>query len=162
MGVAKKKNGFVLKEWAVICHALATGRQGFIARKGGLKDEGDAFAKPPRQFYLQATYFHENKKQIKPEYYPLFDEITTRPPPENELHLDYLATVSQTRQVTDERELLPISQKCLLTLDYLTKRFHYGQAPSLWIIELQVERLSPPLILPMKKEYRGCQSWFRL
>ena len=153
---------FVLKEWAILCHALATGQQDFIARKGGLNDAADVFAKPPQKFYLQATYFHENKKQIKPAYHSLFDEITARTPPPHELHLDYLATVSQTRSVTDESELVSISQKCLLTLDYLKERFHYGHAPGLWVLTLQVERLSPALILPMKNEYRGCQSWFRV
>jgi hypothetical protein len=153
---------FVLKEWAILCHALATGQQDFIARKGGLQDEGDVFVKLPKEFYLQATYFHENKQQIKPAHHELFDEVTRHAPPADRLHLGYVATRGAVTKITTLKELKVIGQKSWLTEDYLKNRFDYGTTPSLWIIELKVERLSPPLILPMKKEYRGCQSGFWL
>jgi hypothetical protein len=35
--------GVALKEWAVICQALAEGRQTILLRKGGIAEPGGAF-----------------------------------------------------------------------------------------------------------------------
>lgn len=155
-------NNFVLKEWAIICHALETGQQSFIARKGGLRDEEDVFNNLPQEFYLQSTYFHEHKKNIKPEYHKLFDALTHPSLSADQLELNYTGMVIAKKQITTLTELTAIDRACLFTWDYLKSRFDYGPKPGLWIIELNVKKLTPPLVLPMKDEYRGCQSWFCL
>lgn len=40
------------KEWAVICRAIATGRQDIILRKGGIVEPGGSFQLVAENFYL--------------------------------------------------------------------------------------------------------------
>ena len=47
------------KEWAVICRALAEGRQSLILRKGGIAEAGGQFRPEHDRFLLYPTYFHE-------------------------------------------------------------------------------------------------------
>ena len=155
-------NNFVLKEWAIIGHALETGQQNFIARKGGLRDEEDVFNNLPQEFYLQATYFHEHKNNIKPQYHKLFDALNPPSLSVDQLELSYTGVIIEKNKITTLAELTAIHRDCLFTWDYLKSRFDYGSEPGLWIIELNIKKLTPPLTFPMRDEYRGCKSWFCL
>jgi len=44
------------KEWAVICRALAEGRQALILRKGGIEETGGTFEVEHSRFWLYPTY----------------------------------------------------------------------------------------------------------
>src|SRR5205823_6044048 len=55
------------KEWAVICRALAEGRQSLILRKGGIAEPGGEFALEQKHFWLFPTYVHQQQTGIKPE-----------------------------------------------------------------------------------------------
>ena len=56
------------KEWAVICRALAAGRQAVILRKGGISESGGEFRPEHERFLLLPTHFHEQHRTgIKPE-----------------------------------------------------------------------------------------------
>ena len=59
------------KEWAVICKALAEGRQAIILRKGGIAEEGETFRLEHKQFWLFPTYLHQQETGIKPEAHAL-------------------------------------------------------------------------------------------
>ena len=50
---------FGFKEWAVICRALAIGRQALILRKGGIAEGRAGFAFQHEEFFLFPTWFHE-------------------------------------------------------------------------------------------------------
>ncbi|HEX4591747.1 MAG TPA: DUF1802 family protein, partial [Gemmataceae bacterium] len=60
------------KEWAVICQALAEGRQALILRKGGIAETGGQFAPEHSRFWLYSTFAHEKPEGIKPEAEELF------------------------------------------------------------------------------------------
>ena len=47
---------WALKEWAVICRALAEGRQSLLLRKGGIAEAGGAFQVEQPRFWLLPTY----------------------------------------------------------------------------------------------------------
>ena len=47
------------KEWAVICRALAEGRQALILRKGGIAEPGPTFQPEHSHFWLYPTYGFE-------------------------------------------------------------------------------------------------------
>lgn len=67
-----------LKEWAVVCQALAEGKQIFILRKGGIQEK--EFQVKDQEFLLYPTLEHQSREEIKPEFhdlfkrYPSFDE----------------------------------------------------------------------------------------
>src|SRR5688500_294159 len=56
-----------LKEWATVCHALETGRQVILLRKGGIYESAGEFQLEHRQFLLFPTYLHQNANMLKPE-----------------------------------------------------------------------------------------------
>ena len=55
------------KEWAVICQALADGKQALILRKGGIAEAGDDFQVEHTRFWLFPTFVHQQRDGIKPE-----------------------------------------------------------------------------------------------
>lgn len=59
-----------LKEWATVCHALESGRQMVLLRKGGVSDAGGTFEVKHPQFLLFPTYLHQNLTMLKPECTP--------------------------------------------------------------------------------------------
>ena len=51
------------KEWAVICRALAEGRQALILRKGGIAEAGGRFEVEHTRFWLFPTYTHQQRQR---------------------------------------------------------------------------------------------------
>src|SRR6478672_9678911 len=62
-----------LKEWATVCHALETGRQMLLLRKGGIYEAAGEFELENREFLLFPTYLHQNLKMLKPEAHDGFE-----------------------------------------------------------------------------------------
>src|SRR5437870_4262401 len=56
-----------LKEWAVVCQALSTGRQIILLRKGGISESTGGFELENREFLLFPTYLHQNVDMLKSE-----------------------------------------------------------------------------------------------
>src|SRR5688572_5262360 len=78
---------YAFKEWAVICAALAQGRQSLILRKGGIdEDAGDFRVERPR-FWLYPTYTHQQNVGIQDEARPLLAEVIAAQPPAGKLRL---------------------------------------------------------------------------
>ena len=55
-----------LKEWAAVCHALETGRQIMLLRKGGIHEAAGEFELDHQEFLLFPTYVHQKLEMIKP------------------------------------------------------------------------------------------------
>src|SRR5260370_41307813 len=68
------------KEWAVICQALAEGRQALILRKGGIAEVGGEFRLEHSRFWLFPTYVHQQNTGIKPEAIPLLAQVEAARP----------------------------------------------------------------------------------
>ncbi len=71
---------YAFKEWAVITHALATGQQALILRKGGIADEGGIFRPDHDRFWLYPTYVHQQATGVQPTLATWFATMPTRPP----------------------------------------------------------------------------------
>src|SRR2546425_312716 len=54
-----------LKEWAVVCRALETGRQIILLRKGGIYESGGEFELENQEFFLFPTYLHQKAEMLK-------------------------------------------------------------------------------------------------
>ena len=78
--VVDLRNAF--KEWAVICRALAEGRQSLILRKGGIAEEGGRFRVEHTGFWLYPTYAHQQKAGIVADAAPLLEQAEAEKPPE--------------------------------------------------------------------------------
>src|SRR4051794_18592616 len=81
------------KEWAVICQALAQGRQAIILRKGGIAEPGAAFEPEHRRFWLYPTWLHQKAEALVPEGCLLLDEVEKQRPPTGIVRLSHFAQV---------------------------------------------------------------------
>ncbi len=52
------------KEWAMVCEALARGRQSLIVRKGGIAEGREGFSFKHEEFHLFPTWFHEQAEKV--------------------------------------------------------------------------------------------------
>src|SRR5260370_41698574 len=89
------------KEWAVICRALAEGRQALILRKGGIAEPSDEFRPEHTRFWLFPTYTHQQRQGIRPEALPLLEEAEAERPPAGVIRLSHFAEVAGVYHVLD-------------------------------------------------------------
>src|SRR6516164_6222610 len=92
---------YAFKEWAVICRALAEGRQALILRKGGIAESGGEFEVEHRRFWLFPTYVHQQKDGITPEAIPLLEQVEEGRPPQGIVRLSHFAEVAGIYHVRD-------------------------------------------------------------
>ena len=121
------------KEWAVICEALAAGRQSVILRKGGIAEEGGAFRPEHSEFLLYPTFFHEHRAGIKPDYLPLLDAAEAARPEAGTIRFTHLVRVADVRHVTDLDAALALDPLPAWTPDVVRPRFHY-RTPGLFVL----------------------------
>src|SRR3954468_20880087 len=68
-----------LKEWATVCHALETGRQMVLLRKGGIYEAAGEFEVENPEFLLFPTYLHQNLKMLKEDARAGFEPRSAEP-----------------------------------------------------------------------------------
>jgi hypothetical protein len=75
------------KEWAVICEALAQGKQSIILRKGGIAEDECEFGVEHTRFWLYPTFTHQQNDGISEEARPLLADIEKHRPPAGKVRL---------------------------------------------------------------------------
>jgi hypothetical protein len=154
--------GIAFKEWAVICRALAEGRQALILRKGGIAEAGGVFRPEHDRFLLYPSYFHEQQRAgIKPELLPLLDEAEADRPPAGFLRLGHFAEVAAVRHAADLDKLLALDALHGWTADTVRQRFQY-RTPGLYVLTVRVYRLAEAVDRVDRPEYAGCKTWVEL
>jgi hypothetical protein len=148
------------KEWAVICRALAEGRQALILRKGGIAETGGEFAVEHNRFWLFPTYSHQQRAGIRPEAYPLLEQAETERPPAGVVRLSHFGEVGGVYKVHDLTRALILAHLHFWSEETVRSRFHY-RYPGLFVIPVRVYR-AREVELPMTPYYEGCKSWVEL
>jgi hypothetical protein len=146
------------KEWAVICRALAEGKQALILRKGGLAEPDDTFALQHSRFWLYPTYVHQQRAGIKPEALPLLAQAEADKPPAGIIRLTHFAEVPGVYQVRELFAALILNHLHQWSEETVRKRFEYRH-PGLFVLPARVYRMPQPLEVPERPEYAGCKSW---
>ena len=150
------------KEWAVICRALAEGRQSLILRKGGISEEGGQFRPEHDRFLLYPSFFHEQHRTgIKPGLLPVLEAAEADRPAAGRLRFTHLAAVSAVAHVTDLDRLLALDPLHGWTADTVRQRFHY-RTPGLFVLTVRVYRLARPAEVTERPEFAGCKTWVEL
>jgi hypothetical protein len=149
------------KEWAVICQALADGRQGVILRKGGIAEAGGDFVVEHTRFWLFPTYVHQQRAGIVPEAFPLLDRVLAERPPQGVVRLTHFAEVGGVYRVRDLTRALILAHLHIWSEETVRARFAYRQ-PGLFVIPVRVYSAAEPVELPMTPYYEGCRSWVEL
>ena len=79
------------KEWAVICQALAEGRQSVVLRKGGIAEKTDEFQVEHTRFWLYPTYVHQQRDGVTADALPLLEQAEAERPPQGVVRLTHFA-----------------------------------------------------------------------
>jgi hypothetical protein len=149
------------KEWAVICRALAEGRQALILRKGGVAEAGDDFQVAERRFWLFPTYTHQQRAGIKPEAIPLLEQVEAERPPAGIVRLSHFAEVAGIYHVHDLVPVLVLNHLHMWSEDTVRMRFAY-RAPGLYVLAARVFRAPEAIEILDAPRYAGCRSWVEL
>src|SRR5262245_36726696 len=126
-----------LKEWAVICRALAEGRQALILRKGGIAEAGGEFRVEHTRFWLYPTYIHQQRAGIQPEALPLLEQAEAERPPPGVVRLTHFAEVAGVYHVHDLVSALFLSHFHLWSAETVKARFAYRR-PGLYVLPVRV------------------------
>jgi hypothetical protein len=146
------------KEWAVVCQALAAGRQSVILRKGGIAEESGTFRPEHSEFLLYPTYFHEHRAGIKPAFLPLLEAAEAAKPEPGTIRFTHFVRITGVHYVTDLDSALALDERHVWTPEVVRQRFHY-RSPGLFVLDVSVLALSAPVIRAERSEYAGCKTW---
>lgn len=150
------------KEWAVICRALAEGRQAVILRKGGIAEAGGEFHPEHDRFLLYPTYFHERHRTgIVPELLPLLDASEAEKSPQGVVRFSHFGEVAAVAHLTDPRQLNAVQSLHGWTAEEVRKRFEY-RTPGLFVLAVRVFRLPQAVEVVERPGYAGCKTWVEL
>ncbi|MBI5757751.1 MAG: DUF1802 family protein [Planctomycetales bacterium] len=154
-------NCIAFKEWAVICAALADGRQSLIVRKGGIQEGPSGFRVEHREFWLFPTYLHQKPEALADESRPLLDRVQGEQPAAGAVHLGLYAVVEDVVSVTDESLLTRLTGLHVWSHRTLSERFHYRR-PGLFVLTVRMYRLPNPIVIPDSPHFAGCRTWIDL
>lgn len=148
-----------LKEWAVVCRALETGRQMLLLRKGGIYEAAGEFELENRRFVLFPTFLHQNLKMLKDEAHAGFEPRGAEPE---------RITLSAAGEVTDIVQLKSRAQMDALHAEHvwapplIDMRFDYKPANPLYLLLVRTYRLQEAITVDNTPAYAGCKSWVPL
>ncbi len=151
-----------LKEWAVLCDALAQGEIVAMVRKGGIREQRAGFSVKHNRFALYPTYFHEKAAELAPRFHPRLAAVHAAQPAAGVVRIELIAEVVGVWAVGDLDRLRAVEHEQGLTWDALVSRFHYKGRPGVQVVVLRTLRLPAPLELPEIRRYQGCVSWVAL
>jgi hypothetical protein len=148
------------KEWAVICRALAEGKQALILRKGGIAETGGAFRVEHTRFWLFPTYVHQQETGIREDARDLLPQALAERPAEGLVRLSHFAEVPCVYHVDDLAKAWKLAGLHLWSQETVEARFHY-RTPGLYVLPVRIYRAEASELAD-NPYYAGCKSWVDL
>jgi hypothetical protein len=145
------------KEWAIICRALAEGRQALILRKGGIAETDGTFRVEHQRFWLYPTYVHQQQTGVVPEAASLLERVEAERPAPGVVRLTHLVEVADVHRVTELATALRLEGLHVWSPDVVRQRFAYRE-PGLFVLTARVFQATP-VELSETPAYAGCRSW---
>jgi len=149
------------KEWAVICKALAEGRQALILRKGGIAEENGIFKPEHGRFWLYPTYAHQQQNGIKSNALPLLQSVEADRPLPGIVRLQHFAEVSGAFFVRHLEDALSLDHLHCWSEETVRKRFAYRE-PGLFVLPVRIYRIPTSIEVKETPQYEGCKTWVEL
>jgi hypothetical protein len=149
------------KEWAVICQALATGRQALILRKGGIAETGGVFRPEHGRFWLYPTYLHQQEHGVSPAGQTLLRESERDRPPAGTVRISHFVEVPGVYHVRELGPALLLGKLHLWSDVTVKQRFEY-RGPGLYVLPARVYRARETVAVSETEYYAGCKSWVEL
>ena len=151
-----------LKEWAIVCRALAEGRQTLLIRKGGIEEIKGGFQVTHREFWLFPTYVHQKAADLVPAVHAEFEEVQAAQPPVDTVPFQLFATVEHVVKAMDLDRLRTLERHHILSWDCIASRFTYRNKPGVHVMTVRVYRRPEAITLQNTPRYDGCVSWVDL
>ena len=151
-----------LKEWAVLCDAMAAGEIVAMVRKGGIREQRAGFAVRHDRFLLYPTYFHEKAAELQPRFRERVEASRLAQPEAGTLRLSLVASVAGVWKVDALEPLRGIEREHGLDWGAVESRFHYKQRPGVQVVAVRIARLPAPVVVAEQRRYQGCVSWVAL
>lgn len=149
------------KEWAVVCQALAEGRQTVLLRKGGIAEAGGRFRPQYDAFLLYPTYYHEQRSGILPEWHERLAAVEAGRPSPGWVRFTHWVQVREVDYLRDLSAVDALRDRHIWTDELVRQRFYYRE-PGLFVLHVETHPLSRPVERPERPEYLGCKSWVML
>lgn len=148
-----------LKEWQVVCDALARGEQSILLRKGGIQEGPGGFSIEHRRFALLPTRLHQKAEMLKPSYRDRVNGGDVEP---EAFHLTHVGEITEILTV-DSREVLDrLDDLHVWDEPYLEMRWNYRPERPLYLLLVRAYALDEPFDLKNTYEVAGCRSWVPL
>lgn len=148
-----------LKEWATVCHALETGRQMILLRKGGIFEAAGGFEVENREFVLFPTYLHQNLAMLKADAHDAFEYHAAEPA---RVTLSAAGVVTDIFQLHARPQMEEIDAEHVWTAPLIDMRFNYRPENPLYLLLVRAYRLHEPVVIDNTPAYAGCKSWVPL
>jgi hypothetical protein len=152
---------FAFKEWAVVCDALADGRQSLILRKGGIAEEGGQFRPDHARFWLFPTYLHQKPESLKPKAASMLPQVESQRRTDGKIALTHFVEVPTVYRVARLDTALELDSYHIWLDATVEMRFHY-RGPGLFVLPARVYLAEQPLVIQDLPEYEGCKTWVDL
>ncbi len=149
-----------LKEWAVVCRALATGVQTVLLRKGGISEPGGVFRCEHNEFWLYPTRFHQGAESLTPAGAALLDGLALPTEP-GLVPISLLARVQSVTHITNPTQLAPYLDRQILTPQVVLERVRYKR-PEVFGMEVICTETGSPFTVRETPDMAGCHSWVQL
>lgn len=151
-----------LKEWAVLCDAMARGDIIAMIRKGGIREQRAGFAVRHDRFLLYPTFFHAREGELAPRFRATLASADATQPSPGVVRLSLIADVAAVWHVSDLEPLRAIEHDHGLAWSAVESRFNYRGVPAVQVVAVRVARLPGTAVLPEARRYAGCVSWVQL
>ena len=151
-----------LKEWAVLCDALAKGEIVAMVRKGGIREQRAGFSVRHDRFLLYPTFFHEKRAELQPRFAHRLDASAPARPPDGIIRIAHVAEVVAVWHVTELERLRAIEPMHGLAWAAVVSRFEYRNRPEVRVVAVRVSALPEVHEIPETRRYQGCVSWVAL
>lgn len=149
------------KEWAVVCKALAEGRQSIILRKGGIAESAGEFRPEHPRFWLYPTFLHEHREGIKPAAQPLLEQAIAERPSSGLVRLSHFAEVAAVHRLLDWQQVEPLDDLHVWSTEAVKAKFNY-RTPGLYLLIVRLFRNPKPHDVMETAAYAGCKTWVEL
>ena len=152
--------GVAFKEWAIVCAAIAEGRQTILLRKGGIDEGRDGFRVKHARFWLYPTQFHQAAEAVQPDAVDRFQNNLLQWGDSGRIRLALWVEVECSWWV-DQRERLPwLEPFHVLSPSTVAQRFDYRQ-PGLHVLAIRAARGACHDLVE-EVTFAGCRSWVEL
>jgi hypothetical protein len=148
-----------LKEWATVCHALESGRQAVLLRKGGIYESAGEFELENREFLLFPTYLHQNARMLKPDARETLEIRTAEP---DQVRITAAGVVTDIVRVRSRTQMDALDAEHVWAAPLIDMRFSYRPDNPLYLLIVRAYRLHQPVLIDNTAGYAGCKSWVPL